>query len=432
MKHQTRNILTGMIGNLVESFDMAICGLLSVYFAKYLISDNLSGLLVVFVTFFAGYLARPLGAVFLGLLSDVYGRKITLAASILSMGISTALIGFIPPSSSIGIAAMVLLFILRIIQSFSCGAEYLNSSTYLVENAEVSRKGYAGSWASFGAMAGLLVASFMTLGMSYFIEAYPDLEAIVWRVPFIFALLGSSIGLYIRLYIPESLEYLIHYSENPRPKFGCLFQQSIRYVIENKLKSVYVFVLSCLGVTSTFQIYIYAPIQAHLYGSFSDQQIITSNIISLVVLLLVSPIMGKLSDRLNREKIVIAASLGFWFLSMPYFYFLASRNYPALVLIQVLIAIPASAYYATVPVILAEMFPINLRCTVLSVLYATAASLAAGLTPLLSLMLLRSTNQSVAPTLLIIVLIALVWGVMRVRYLKLDILRNIDAKDLLQ
>ena len=73
---------------------------------------------------------------------------------------------------------------------------------------------------------------------------------------------------------------------------------------------------------------------------------------------------------------------------------------------------------ATVPVILAEMFPINLRCTVLSVLYATAASLAAGLTPLLSLMLLRSTNQSVAPTLLIIVLIALVWGVMRVKYLK--------------
>lgn len=321
MSHQTRIILTGMVGNLVESFDLAICGLLSVYFAKYLVSDSVSGLLVIFSTFFIGYLARPIGAIFLGLLSDIYGRKITLAASILSMGVATTLIGFIPPRSSIGLASMVCLFILRIIQSFSCGAEYLNSSTYLVENADISRRGYTGSWASFGAMAGLLVASLVTLMINYYIIAYPELEKIIWRIPFILALLGSSIGLYIRLYVPESLEYLIHYSEHPKPKFGCLFQQSFQFVRENKLKAIYVFILSCLGVTTTFQIYIYAPIQAHLYGGFSDHQILISNIISLMILLFVSPMMGKLSDRVNREKIVIAASLGFWFLSMPYFYF---------------------------------------------------------------------------------------------------------------
>ncbi|SUQ35597.1 Proline porter II [Legionella maceachernii] len=93
MKHQTRIILAGTLGNLIESFDMAICGLLSVYIAKFLIGDATKGLLLVFLTFFAGYLARPLGAMVMGLLSDIYGRKIILATSILSMGISTSLIG---------------------------------------------------------------------------------------------------------------------------------------------------------------------------------------------------------------------------------------------------------------------------------------------------------------------------------------------------
>ena len=413
IKHQTRIILAGMMGNLIEAFDMAICGLLSIYFAKYLMGDANNGLAIVFVTFFAGYLARPIGAAFLGLFSDTYGRKIMLAISILSMGIATALMGFIPSHSSIGMNSMVILLILRVIQSFSCGAEYLNSSTYLVENADATNKGYTGSWASFGAMAGLLVASITALIVARLTSAYPELEWMIWRVPFILGLLGSSIGLYIRIYIPESLAYIAYYADHPKPKFNYLLKQSCQFLARNKLQALYAFVLSCLGVTSTFQIYIYAPIQAHIFGHFTDQQIIGSNIIALAVMLCVFPIVGKLSDKISREKIVIAASLGFWFLSQPFFYLLAHGNFGMLILSQCLISIPAGAYYATVPVMLAEMFPLNLRCTVLSVLYATAASLSAGLTPLLSLMLLRNTNSPVAPTLLIFMLVVIVWAVMR-------------------
>ena len=415
IKHQTRIILAGMMGNLIEAFDMAICGLLSIYFAKYLIGDANKGLSIVFFTFFAGYIARPIGAAVLGLFSDKYGRKITLAISILSMGIVTTLIGFIPSHSSIGMNSMVILLILRIIQSFSCGAEYLNSSTYLVENAEVSNTGYTGSWASFGAMAGLLIASVTALIVARLTSAYPELEWIVWRVPFILGLLGSSIGLYIRLCITESLAYIAYYADHPRPKFDCLLKESYQFLARNKLQALYAFVLSCLGVTSTFQIYIYAPIQAHIYAHFTDQQILGSSIISLIIMLCVFPVIGRLSDKISREKIVLTASLGLWFLSQPYFYLLAHGSFGMLVLSQCLISIPAGAYYATVPVMLAEMFPLNLRCTVLSVLYATAASLAAGLTPLLSLMLLRHTNSPIAPTLLIFVLIAIVWTVMRLR-----------------
>ncbi|RJT65457.1 MFS transporter [Legionella taurinensis] len=409
MKHQTRIILAGTLGNLIESFDMAICGLLSVYIAKYLIGDPSKGLFLVFLTFFAGYLARPIGAMIMGLLSDLYGRKIILAGSILSMGVSTTFIGFIPPHSTIGIFSVITLLLLRIIQSFSCGAEYLNSSAYLVENAEVSKKGYSGSWASFGAMSGMLMASLVALIVTYFTNHYPEQDWLIWRVPFVLALLGSSIGLYIRLCIPESMEYIMYYADRPKPKFKNLLSESINYIKDNKIQSVYVFVLSCLGVTTTFQIYIYGPMQAHLYGHFQDHEIILSNILSLIVLLAVFPLVGKLSDKINREKIVIFASLGFLILSQPFFYVLSHHDIFNLLLGQTLIAIPAGAYYATVPVILSEMFPIKLRCTVLSILYSTAASLSAGLAPLISLLLVKNTGFPSSPSLLVYGLIGAVF-----------------------
>lgn len=410
--------MAGTLGNLIESFDMAICGLLSVYIAKYLIGDASKGLFIVFLTFFAGYLARPIGAMIMGLLSDIYGRKIILAGSILTMGISTTLIGFIPSYSTIGIFSVFTLLTLRIIQSFSCGAEYLNSSAYLVENAETTKKGYSGSWASFGAMSGMFVASIVALIITYFTNHYPEQDWLIWRVPFVLALLGSSIGLYIRLCIPESMEYIMYYADRPKPKFGNLFTESFCYIKANKLQSLYVFVLSCLGVTTTFQIYIYGPIQASMYGSFSKHEIILSNIISLTVLLCVFPIIGRLSDKINREKIVIAASIGFLLLSRSFFYMLSYGNFHQLVFAQVLIAIPAGAYYATVPVMLAEMFPIKLRCSVLSVLYSIAASLSAGLAPLVSLILVKRTSIASSPSWLVLILVFAVLACMYIKYFK--------------
>ena len=408
IKHKTRIRLAGISGNLVESFDMAICGLLTVYLAKYLTGDPSKGLLIVFATFFAGYLARPLGAIILGLFSDIYGRKITLAASILSMGIATTLIGFIPPNNSIGSASVIILLVLRIIQSFSCGAEYLNSSTYLVENAESSQKGYSGSWASFGAMLGVLLASVVALMITYATKIWPEHDWLIWRIPFILALLGALVGLYIRMFIPESMEYVMYYTYHPKPRLKDLAYESVQYIKNHKAKTFYVFILSYLGVTTTFQIYIYVPTQAHIYGHFTDHQMIISNILSLIVLLSVFPVIGKLSDIVNREKIVISASIGFILLSHPLFYSLSYGSYAELLVAQSLIAIPAGAYYATVPVMLAEMFPLNLRCTVLSSLYSIAASLAAGLTPLLSLLLLKKSHNPFAPSILVFVLVTCV------------------------
>jgi len=410
--HQNRIILGVVLGNLIEAFDMAICGLLSVFLAKYLMGNTHNGLLLVFFTFFAGYLARPIGAFFLGLFSDVYGRKITLAISIIAMGVSTSAIGLIPSFHWIGAYSMLILVILRIIQSFACGVEYLNSSAYLVENAKITNKGYSGSWASFGATAGLLLASIMTLIVSYFVKKYPETQDYLWRLPFILALFGSSIGLYIRMFLPESLEYIIFYAEQDKPKPSKVFQQAAIYCGQNKIKALHVFFLSGLGVTTTFLFYIYAPTQAHFYGFTNNQQIIISNIISLMVLLCVYPLAGRLSDKISSEKLVIIASCGFLLFSKLFFLSLASGDFLYFLLAQCLISIPSGIYYATVPMMLTNMFPLNLRCTVLSVIYAVAASLSAGFIPLLSLYLVHKTKLVTSPALIIDCIIFLTFSTM--------------------
>ena len=135
-------------------------------------------------------------------------------------------------------------------------------------------------------------------------------------------------------------------------------------------------------------------------------------------MLLVCPLVGKLSAKIKREKIIIAATLGLWFLSQPYFYLLAHNHFGILLLCQCLISIATGAYFATIPVMILEAFPLHLRCTLVSTIYAMAASLSAGAVPSLSLKILKQHSHPVTPSVLIFCLVASVWGVMRLQRLK--------------
>lgn len=415
LQHKNRIILAGMLGNLVESFDLAICGLLSLYIAKYLMGNTENGVIFVFLGFFAGYLARPIGAVFMGLFSDRYGRKIIMAASVLFMGLATAFIGFIPAYSSIGKLAACSLFALRIIQSFACGAEYLNSSAFLVECAPKNRKGFSASWSSFGGTAGLLIATMTALTVVHVSEQHPELEWLIWRIPFVIALVGSSVGLYVRLCMPESLEYVLYYSDHKKPNFTDLIQASFCYIKTQKVKSALAIALSLLGVSSSFLIYIYGPIQAKLYGQLSYTQILTSNLVAACVMLITYPIIGQLSDTCDRTKILHFSSFALLLLSPYFFQALSGHSLQNLMLMQAFVSIPTAAFCAVVPVMLAEMFPLKLRCTVLSTLYAISASFAAGLVPLFAFYLVHETHNPSAPSWIITCLILFVWGMLTLK-----------------
>ncbi|CAM4465854.1 MAG: Proline/betaine transporter [Legionella sp.] len=407
MKHQNKSILGGLMGNIVEAYDMSICYFMATEMSRYLIGDNKGNLTVVLSLVFIAYLAKPLGAFILGLFSDLYGRKNVLMVSILIMGVSTALIGVIPGYQQIGLAAAGLLLILRIIQSMALGSEFLNSASLLVESGDNQQRGFRGCWSSVGVKAGYLLACLVVEGMRYFADAHPEIDYL-WRIPFLFALLTTIIGFAIRAKMPESLAYIVYYANRAKPSTRDIYKQSLNYVKKYPFMFHYAFFSSFLSVTTGFFFYLYIPLHAIQYAHLSRSLIMTSNTLALALVTVLIPIFGWLSDKQDRLKMLTFASSGLLVLAYPFMHGINYGSAGYYILMQLLISIPCACYYSVATVLLTELFPLQIRCTALSIVYSIAASLAAGVPPLLSDYLARKTQMPSSPSLIIIVLAAIV------------------------
>ena len=405
MKHEKKIILGGLIGNLVEAYDVAICGFMAFYLSKYIIGDGEQGVGIVFGLFFIAYIARPLGAFILGMLSDIYGRKNVLMGSIVVMGLATTAIGLLPTNQSIGLLAAFALLVLRIIQSIACGSEFLNSVSFLVESGQDKGKGFRACFTSFGIMSGMLIASLTTELL--FSRMTPDNEYWVWRLPFLFAGIGTLAGLYVRMNIPESLQYILYYSNKPKPKAHEIITQSMKLFKHHPFLFNYAFVTSFLSVASTFLFYVYVPIHAQLHSTFSKSQIFLSNTCSLLLILALIPLFGRLLDKVDRLKMIQFATAGFLVLVYPFIYALNFGNYPVFFMMQLLVTIPAACYYVVSSVLLTDIFPIQVRCTTLSITYSIAASLGAGLIPMISMYLVNKTHILTSPSWIVVAVAAI-------------------------
>lgn len=402
MKHQNKAILGGLMGSVVESYDMSICYFMASELSRYLIGAK-GGLTIVLSLVFIAYLAKPIGAFILGLFSDLYGRKNVLMISILIMGLSTTLIGLIPSYDHIGLYAAGLLLALRIIQSMALGSEFLNSSSLLVESGDSKQRGYRGCWPSVGVKTGYLIACLVVEIVRYYSNAYPELTSL-WRLPFLLALLTTIIGFLIRLKMPESLAYVVYYADRAKPSTKDIYKQSVSYIKKYPFMFHFAFFSSFLSVATGFFFYLYIPLHATQAARLSHSVIMTSNIVSLTFVVLLIPIFGWLSDKQDRLNMMAAASLGLLVLSYP---FMQGMNYGSAgyyTLMQLLISIPCACYYSVASVLLTELFPLQIRCTALSIVYSIAASLAAGAPPLLSDYLARKTNMPSSPSIIIMVL----------------------------
>ncbi len=407
MNYQNKAIVGGLMGNIVEAYDMSVCYFLSSELSKVLLGDSKGRPTVILSLIFIAYLAKPIGAFILGLLSDLYGRKNVLVASIIIMGISTSLIGMIPGYDHIGLYAAGLLLALRIIQSMALGSEFLNSSSLLVESGDNKQRGFRGCWSSVGVKAGYLIACLVVEACHSYSSIHP--EAInLWRIPFFLALITTIIGFYIRVRMPESLAYVLYYANNKKPSTRDIYRQSLNFVKKHPFMFHFAFFSSFLSVTTGFFFYLYIPLHAIQFAHIPRSVIMTSNTISLVFVTLLIPIFGWISDKQDRLKMLTFASSGLLILAYPYMHVINYGNSSSYILMQMVISIPCACYYSVATVILTELFPMQIRCTALSIVYSISASLAAGLPPLLSDYLTRNTKMPSSPCIIIIVLASIV------------------------
>lgn len=403
MRYQSKAILGGLLGNIVEAYDVAICYYLATELNHTLMGNDGSRPTLILFIVFLGYLAKPIGAFLLGLFSDIYGRKNVLAASILIMGFSTSLIGAIPSYETIGIWSAGLLLFFRLIQSMALGSEFLNSASFLVESGGKSQRGFRGCWSSVGVKAGYFLACIVIEMLHYIGKVRPDYDWL-WRLAFGLAALTTIIGFYIRYTMPESLQYVLYYSNREKPSTLTIYKQAKGFIHRYPFLCSYAFFASFLAVGTGFFFYLYIPLHAAEFSGLSRVFILRSTALSLLFVSILIPMFGYLSDRSDRLQILMISSAALVVSAYPFMVAINSGNVYAFVLMQLLISIPCASYYSVSSVILTELFPLQIRCTTLSIVFSIAASLASGFPPLIANWLVQTFHRPSAPCIIMMVM----------------------------
>jgi metabolite-proton symporter len=386
-------VIASTIGTAIEWYDFFIYGTAAgLIFGKVFFpnEDPLTATLAAFGTYFIGFVGRPVGAAIFGHYGDRIGRKATLIATLLCMGIATFLIAFVPTYESIGIWGAVILTVLRMIQGIGVGGEWGGSVLLAMEWSRHSgQRGLVASWPQFGVPCGLLLANLSILAFSIWTG---DQFAIWgWRIPFAFSIILVGVGLWIRLGILETpvFQQLLDKKKTERTP--------ITEVIKKQPKEIILSALLRMSEQAPFYIFTafifaYAVDTLHM----SRDLILTAVIVSSCVGFITIPLSGHISDRIGRRRMyqVGAASTGlFGFL---YFAMVDTANPSVVFMAIVLSYIPVSMQYAPEAAFIAEAFTPRLRYSGSSLGYQLASLIAGGPAPLIATSLLATFHSGYA------------------------------------
>ena len=330
----------------------------------------------------AGHIARPFGALFLGALGDLFGRRFVLCLTLRVMGGATFLIGLLPTYQEIGVAAPVLLVVLRVIQGVAVSGEQAGASTLVLETTEGNRRGLYTSFALSGTQAGLILASVAVLLPSWFLSE-KDLLAWGWRIPFLLSALVVAVGIWGRLRLPESPVFLEQEQVRKR------FRDPLISLWKNHRSDVVRVILAAQVsvVTSIFGVFSLSWAVNHLLIPRS----------TMLVVMLSGPLVGifsvpcwaYLSDRIGRKPVFIWGTLGAGILIWPYFWALEQLNVPLFVLFGILlVGVAYSAPNGVWPSLYGEMFSTRVRLSGMAIGTQVGFALAAQ-TPTLAAYFIR-------------------------------------------
>jgi MHS family shikimate/dehydroshikimate transporter-like MFS transporter len=377
--------IASFIGSTIEWYDFFLYGISSaLVFGKLFFphGDPITGTLLAFGTFAVGFIARPFGGIVAGHLGDRVGRKFVLVTTLLAMGISTTVIGLVPSYASFGLAAPILLILLRIVQGLAVGGEWGGAALIAVEHAPVGKRGLYGSFPQMGLPAGLCLA---TVGME-FATRLPETEFLAWgwRLPFIFSAVLVVIGLVIRLRIQEPPAFRKVLDSNTRVKLpiveairryprAILLSAGLRFA-----DNILYYVFTTFGLTY---------MSGHL--GLDRHTVLLAILIAAALELITSPVFGGLSDRFGRKPVVVFGAALAVAAPFPFFYLVGTGN-PALVLLAevTVLTIAHAAVFSPMAAWFAEMFSPEVRYSGVTIGFQLGALLAGAPTPLIATALL--------------------------------------------
>jgi MFS family permease len=358
-KTPVKAALASAIGSVLEYYDFFIYGTAAaLVFGKVFFpdSDPATGTLLSFATYGVGYVARPVGAFFMGHLGDRYGRKRVLVLTILMMGASTFLVGCLPTYGDIGLWAPALLVALRLMQGFSASGEQSGGNSLTLEHAPDERRAYFSSFTLTGTQAGLVIATAVWLP----IGAMPEHDLLTWgwRIPFWLSAIVVVVGVLIRRRLDETpaFEQAAQEGEIERAPVGELLRDRAHRA------GVIRVTLVALGSTVSTIFAVYALSFAVDGNGLDKTTMLWVAIVTNVVALAAIPAWAILADRIGRKPVLIGGTLSSGALMFAYLAAIDSRNYLLIFVAAIAMSgVAYSAYNGVQPALYGEMFPTKVR-----------------------------------------------------------------------
>lgn len=345
------------IGSAVEYYDFFIYGTAAalvfgkIFFPSF---DPTAATVAAFATFGVGYVTRPIGAVVLGHIGDKFGRKKVLTFTLLLMGISTFLVGLLPTYNEVGIAAPIMLVVLRMLQGISAAGEQAGANSMTLEHAPPHRRAFFTSFTLSGTQAGLILATLVFLPIS----ALPEEQLLSWgwRIPFFLSAVVVAVGMWVRRTLPETPAFKEEESAHQTEKMpvAVLFR-------EHKANLLRVIFAALVSVVSTiFSVFTlsYAVNTMHIPRATMLTVLVLANVIALAAI----PLFAMLSDRIGRKPVFIFGALGSAALIWPYLWAISQVDIPLIFTLGLLLSgVVYSAANGVWPSLYGEMFDTRVR-----------------------------------------------------------------------
>ncbi len=389
-----RVVAASFIGNLVEWFDYAVYGYLATTLAVVFFPQTspTAGLLATFGVFAVSFVIRPIGGIVWGHFGDRIGRRAALSLSILIMSASTFVIALLPGYEQIGMAAPLLLLLVRIVQGFSAAGEYAGASAFLYEYAPPNRRGIYTSVVPASTASGLLLGSVVVTLLTSMLPA-PDMESWGWHLPFLLAAPLGLIGRYIRVKLEDTPEYRALQDQEPESTSAPLKET----FTHNKRAIVVAFGATCLNAVGFYLLLTYMPTYLETELELDSTSAFLSTNVALIGYIAAVFGMGRLSDRVGRPAMMVTAGVLFTLLTVPIFLLLGVSGIIGITLIQLALGLMLTVNDGPLPSYLAELFPTRVRYSGFAFSFNSANALFGGTAPFVATFLIHTSGSTSAP-----------------------------------
>ena len=398
-KRQARKaVIAASIGNGLEWFDVIVYGTFAVTISRLFFptNDATVSLLLAFGSFGISFIMRPLGGIIIGRYADRSGRKAGMLVSISLMFLGTLMIVLAPTAAMIGVAAAVIILLARLLQGFAAGGEFGTATAFLVEYAP-NRKAFYASWQVATQGAAILLAGVFGFFLNTYLSAQ-SLDSWGWRVPFIFALFIGPVGWYIRSKMQDTPEFLaMEPSKSPLKDT----------IVANGGRLWTMVGVVALGSVSIYTA-LYMPTYAAVNLGMPPRVAFASTLVFGTVMTFGSPFIGRLSDTVGPARVMTWSAIGTVVLGIPLFVLInASPTLWTIVIIELVLGILATGYFAPLPALISAIFPVQVRTTGMSLGYNIGVTVFGGFAPFILVALIATTGSLLVPGFYLVAIAAL-------------------------